>query len=321
MELRDRSVLVTGGAGFIGSHLVDRLIREEPGNLVVVDNLWLGRMANLAPAFSAYPGLKFHRLDMRSSRAMADLLQQEEVDIVFDLATIPLPASLVRPKWSARTIYDMAASICELGRQGYYRTLIHCSSSESYGTAAYAPMDEDHPLLARTPYAAAKAAADLLVQSYQHTFGLDATIVRPFNNYGPRQNDKNYAGIIPIVVRRILAGQAPVIFGDGEQTRDYSFVTDVADGIVRVAKTDAAHGLVINIASGVEVTVNQLVHGLAAALNYDGPIAYAPDRPGDVRRHLAGIERARKLIDYRPQTPLAEGLRQTVAWYLQHPVA
>lgn len=316
MSLAGKSLLVTGGAGFIGSHLVDRLIREAPGNLVVVDNLWLGREANLDQARQAFPGLTFYRVDVRQARTMAAILRREETDIVFDLATIPLPASLVRPKWSARAIYDMAATLCELGRRGLYRTLIHCSSSEVYGTAAYVPMDEAHPLLPRTPYAAAKAAADLLVQSYQHSFGLDATIVRPFNTYGPRQNDQNYAGIIPIVVRRVLAGQPPVIFGDGEQTRDYSFVTDIADGIVRVAMTPAARGGVINLASGEEVTINRLVRTLTTILGYDGPIEYAAPRPGDVRRHLADISRARQLLGYRPQTDLETGLRRTVAWYL-----
>ncbi|NOZ73694.1 MAG: NAD-dependent epimerase/dehydratase family protein [Chloroflexi bacterium] len=318
MELQGKSILVTGGAGFIGSHLVDRLIRENPGNLVVVDNLWLGKLANLKAAFDAFPALKFYQEDSASPRAMSRIFREEEIEIVFDLATIPLPASLVRPKWSARQIYEMALNMCELGRKGLYRTLIHCSSSEAYGSAAYVPMDEAHPLLARTPYAAAKAAADLLVQSYQHSFALDATIIRPFNNYGPRQNDQNYAGIIPIVIHRILEGQAPVIYGDGEQTRDYSFVMDVADGMVRVAKSDEARGSVINIASGEEVTVNRLVQGIAAAMNYDGPIIHAEERPGDVRRHLADVSRARTLIGYQPQTVLEDGLRQTVAWYLQN---
>ena len=315
MNLRSKSILVTGGAGFIGSHLVDRLIHEQPGNLVVVDNLWLGKRSNLEKAFDAYPGLKFYAVDCTRAQAMSDIMQNEAIEVVFDLATIPLPASLTRPKWSAQTIYDMAANLCELGRRGLYHTLIHCSSSEAYGTAAYVPMDEDHPLMVRTPYAAAKAAADLLVQSYQHTFGLDATIVRPFNNYGPRQNERNYAGIIPIVVRRIMAGQPPIIHGDGQQTRDYSFVKDIADGIVQVAQTDAARGQVINLASGEEITINALVKAIAATMGYEGAIEHTPARPGDVRRHLAGVERARRLIGYHPRTSLEEGLRQTVAWY------
>ena len=317
MELRGASVLVTGGAGFIPSHVVDRLIQEQVANLVVVDNLWQGRLSNLDDARQRFPALRFYQEDCTNARAMARILREEEIDVVFDLATLPLPASLVRPKWTARNIYAMALNICELGRRGFYRTLIHTSSSEVYGTAAYVPMDEAHPLLARTPYAAAKAAADLLVQSYQHTFGLDAAIIRPFNNYGPRQYDEGYAGIIPIVIQRIRAGKAPVIHGDGEQTRDYSFVTDVADAIVAIAKTDAARGGVMNVASGEEVSVNRLVRGIADALGYTGPIEYAPPRPGDVRRHLADVSRARDLIDYRPRTDLETGLRRTVAWYLQ----
>jgi len=316
LTLTGKSVLVTGGAGFIGSHLVDRLIAERPGRLIVVDNLFLGKRENLEEARRAYPSLRFYPEDVSRPQTMRRILEEEEVEIVFDLATIPLPASLRRPKWASRSILEMALNVCELGRQGMYRTLIHCSSSEAYGSAQYVPMDEAHPLAVETPYAAAKAAADLLVRSYARTFGLDTVIVRPFNTYGPRQNERQYAGVIPIVIRRILAGQAPVIYGDGEQTRDYTFVTDIAEGMVAASRSEAARGRVINLASGQEVSVNRLVRLICQALGYEGEIHHAPPRPADVRRHLADASLAHSLLGWRPRVSLEEGIARTVHWYV-----
>ncbi len=315
MEIEGRSVLVTGGAGFIGSHLVDRLIAERPARLVVVDNLFLGKRENLVDARRAYPDLRLYVVDAARPGVMRRILREEAVEIVFDLATIPLPASLQRPKWASHSIYEIALNLCELGRQGAYRTFIHCSSSESYGTAQYIPMDENHPLAVKTPYAAAKAAADLIVCSYVRTFGLDATIVRPFNAYGPRQNERQYAGIIPMVIRRILAGQPPIIYGDGEQTRDYTFVTDIVEGIVAAARHEGTRGRVVNIAMGEEVSINRLVRLICQELGYAGEIRHAPPRPGDVRRHRADSTLARSLLGWRPRVPLEEGIARTVRWY------
>ncbi len=318
MEIAGKSVLVTGGAGFLGSHLVDRLIAERPARLVVVDNLFLGKRENLAEAQRAYPGLRLYVADVTRPALIRRILRQEAIDIVFDLATVPLPASLERPKWASRCIYEMALTLCELGRQGAYQTLIHCSSSEAYGSAQYVPMDEDHPLAVETPYAAAKAAADLLVRAYGRTFELDATIVRPFNTYGPRQNERQYAGVIPLVIRRILAGKPPVIYGDGEQTRDYTYVTDVVEGIVAAARHEGARGRVINLARGEEVSINRLVRLICDALGYAGEIQYAPPRPADVRRHRADASLARTLLGWRPRVPLEEGIARTVRWYREH---
>ncbi|OGH56111.1 MAG: hypothetical protein A3G34_12810 [Candidatus Lindowbacteria bacterium RIFCSPLOWO2_12_FULL_62_27] len=315
MELKDRSILVTGGAGFIGSHLVDRLIPEKPGKLVVVDNLFLGKRSNLAEAFTKFPQLKLVVESVCDIDRMRQVVGDEKIDVVFDMATIPLPASLERPDWAAEEIYRMMLVFCALCRQGLFKTLIHCSSSEAYGSAVRVPMDEDHPMMVETPYAAAKAAADLLVRSYARTFNIDMAIIRPFNNYGPRQNEGSYAAIIPVVIRRILAGQPPVIFGDGEQTRDFLYVTDTVEGIVSAAKSDRMHGRTVNIASGREVTIHELIRQISRALDYTGEPIREPARPADVRRHLADTRLAQAELGFKPAVPLEEGIRRTVAWY------
>lgn len=315
MKLKGKSILVTGGAGFIGSHLVDRLIRERPANLVVVDNLFLGKRSNLTEARRAFPALKFHVETVCDEKKMRAILGNEKIDIVFDLATIPLPASLERPYWSSEEIFQMMSVMCELCRQKAFRTLIHCSSSEVYGSAAYVPMDEEHPMNVETPYAASKAAADLLVRSYAQTFGIDMAIVRPFNNYGPRQNEGSYAAIIPLTARRILEGKRPVIYGDGRQTRDFLYVTDTAEGIVQVAKSDKVRGCAINIATGREVPIDRLVRLICRELGYTGKIEYKPTRPADVRRHRADTRMAKRRIKFKPRVALEEGIRRTVEWY------
>jgi UDP-glucose 4-epimerase len=314
-SLTGKNVLVTGGAGFIGSHLVERIARERPARLVVVDNLFLGNEDNLATARELFPALKLYRQDAADFDSMAAIFASEAVDVVFNLAIVPLPASLVNPRWTVEHNVALATVPCELLRLGYYKTLVHFSSSEAYGSAEYVPMDERHPSVPSTPYAASKLAGDYVVLSYRETYGVDATILRPFNNYGPRQNAGAYAGIIPIVLGRAMRGEPIEIFGDGEQTRDFVFVRDTADAAVEMYRTPSTRGRVVNVASGKETTVNVLVRELCGALGIDVPITYQPGRPGDVRRHCGGIELARELIGYEPQTSLEDGLKTTVEWY------
>jgi UDP-glucose 4-epimerase len=281
----------------------------------VVDNLFLGRQANLIEARRRYPELKLFTQDASDYDAMGAILAAEGVEVVFNLAIVPLPASLVNPRWTVEHNIALTSVPCELQRGGFFETLIHCSSSEAYGSAAYIPMDEEHPYQPSTPYAASKVGSDHVVLSYRATYGTDAAIVRPFNNFGPRQNAGAYAGVIPIVVGRALRGEPVVIYGDGEQTRDFVFVRDTADAMVRVYEEPATRGQVLNIASGEEVSVNRLVRELLAALQSDVPIVHEPPRPGDVRRHCGSIDRARQLIGYQPTTDLRTGLAETVAWY------
>ena len=315
MSLRNKSALVTGGAGFIGSHLIDRLIKEDPKKIVIVDNFFLGKKANLNEAIKHYPELKVYNQDASDYIEMAKIMKNESIEVVFNLAVIPLPTSLTKPRWTFEQNINITLSTCELARNGFFDTLIHFSSSEAYGTCEYAPMDENHPLNSTTPYAASKASSDQLIFSYCKTFGIDAAIIRPFNNYGPRQNEGNYAGVIPLTIKRILNGEPPVIYGDGKQTRDYLYVTDTANAAVDIYGNKNTRGKVLNIASGKEISIETLIKMIAECLEYNKPISYEQSRPGDVRRHVADICLAEELIDFKPEIGFEEGLKLTIEWY------
>jgi UDP-glucose 4-epimerase len=210
---------------------------------------------------------------------------------------------------------EIAMTTCELIRNGFFKTLIHFSSSEAYGTSEYAPMDENHPLNGTTTYAASKSASDMLIFSYCRTFGIDAAIIRPFNNYGPRQNEGSYAGVIPITIKRILEGKAPVIYGDGKQTRDYLYVTDTAKAAIKVHDVKATRNKVLNVASGVEIPIDVIIRKIADIMGSSKEILYEQDRPGDVRRHIANIFLAKDLIGFSPTVSFEDGLKATVNWY------
>lgn len=316
MTVRSRSVLVTGGAGFIGSHLVDRLIQEGARNIVVVDNFFLGNEHNLDDAKRAFPDLEVIRLDASNLSAMEDVVSTHEIETVFDLATIPLPTSLAYPHFTMQTNIGITSAFCEIARRGRIERIVHMSSSEAYGSARYVPMDEEHPDDALTPYAAAKAAEDHILRSYVSTFGIDATIVRPFNNYGPRQNPGSYAGIIPIIVQRVRAGLPILIHGDGEQTRDLTFVRDTADFAVTIHDTPACRGEEINVATGVGTSMNTLVRRMLEIMGKpDHPVEHIGERPGDVRRHLADVTKLKSLVGRQPEALSADALAETVEWY------
>ena len=318
MKLTGKNILVTGGAGFIGSHLVDRIIKENPANIVVVDNFFLGRESNLEKANKDFSGLQILRLDASSFSSMRQITQTEKIDVVFDLAVVPLPTSLHYPAWTMEQNVGIATTMCELARCGYIQTLIHSSSSEGYGSAQYVPMDEKHPLAPCTAYAASKIAADLLVLSYYQTFSIDTVILRPFNNFGPRQNHTSYAGIIPIVIRRVKNGQPIEIHGDGEQTRDYIFVRDTVEAFVSVYQEKQTRGKVINVGTGQETSINALITAILDVMRKPNhPVIHTAPRAGDVRRHCADDKLARSLINFTPSILSKENLEETVDWYLQ----
>jgi UDP-glucose 4-epimerase len=310
-------VMVLGGAGFIGSHLVDGLVAAGAERVTAVDDLSLGREENLADALK-HDGVTLDVLDACDQDGLAALVERDGAyDYCFNLAVIPLPHSLEHPRENVDRNIAMTSAVCEIGRAGGFRRLIQFSSSEVYGTAQVDMISEDHPLGAHTPYAAAKAGADLVALSYGTTFDLEVLVVRPFNTYGERQNDASYAGLIPIVVRRAQAGQPIVIDGDGEQTRDMTHVSDTVRGTLALAASNLS-GRAYNLGHGTEVSVNDMVRALLAAMDLpDHPVAHGPERPGDVRRLLADVTAAREAVGFEALVDIDEGFRRTVRWYLE----
>ena len=314
-ELTNKNILVTGGAGFIGSHLVDRLISENVKKIVVVDNFFLGKRSNLSDAIDK-GNVVIYNEDAGDHPAMESIVIEEKIDVVFDLATKALPYSFFNPDGAYMTNVNIASTLIRLLRQETYETLIHSSSSEVYGTAEFVPMDETHPMKPTTPYGAGKAAADLMIISYYNTFDLDVSILRPFNNYGPRQNEGRFAAIIPLTAKRILDGEQPVIEGDGQQTRDFLFVADTVDAFIRIYNKNVK-GKVINVASGVETKIESIVYLIMKCMNYDGDVLRKPERPADVRRHCGDIKLAKSLIGFAPQVSLEQGIQKTLDWYIK----
>ena len=313
-SINDRIVTVTGGAGFIGSHLCDKLLAFEPAKIVIIDDFSLGKMRNVAH-LQKNPNVEIVELDASNYDRMVRVFKREHIDVAFNLAVVSLPQSLEAPKESVDKNIQITTTMCELLRKRLYRTLIHCSSSEAYGTAQYIPMDENHPKKPLTPYAASKLACDEVVMSYHRTFNGNVAIARPFNAYGPRQNEGPYAAVIPLTIRRILAGEPPIICGDGLQTRDYTYVKDTAEAIARIYKVLSTRGRTINIASGKEICIIDLINLMTKLAEYEGEIIYSDPRPADVRRHKADISLAKKLLGYSPKTDFETGLRETIEWY------
>jgi UDP-glucose 4-epimerase len=319
LTLQNKSILVTGGAGFIGSHLVDRLIEEQPKDLIVVDNFFLGNELNLAQAKKSFPNLEIIRMDASNLPAMLDIVKRNRVEVIFDLATIPLPTSLNFPNSTVLTNVGIAATVCELARMELIESLVHLSSSETYGSASYVPMDEKHPHNASTPYAASKSSADHIIQSYIKTFNIDATIVKPFNNFGPRQNFGSYAGIIPTVIKNSIRNYPIEIFGDGEQTRDFMFVAQTADSIVKIYSEVDCHRNIWNLGSGVEISVNKLVNDILQVMGKQNhELIFTAPRVGDVRRHCADMSKIREKLNLKVDGVNIENLSQTIDWYTKN---
>ncbi|PKQ31403.1 MAG: UDP-glucose 4-epimerase [Actinobacteria bacterium HGW-Actinobacteria-2] len=311
--LSGRTVLVTGGAGFIGSHLVDRLLAEGAAQVVVIDNLFLGSEANLADALASGK-VTFYRDDAEIASSLDYIFERHDIDVVFNLATKALNYSFINPANAFDTNVKVVLNLLELQRRGRFTTLCHFSTSEVYGTAVYEPMDEAHPRNPTTTYAAGKAAADLAVESWVRMFGLDAFIVRPFNNYGPRQNHQGLlAGVIPITAVRVLTGGQPEIHGDGTQSRDFIYVSDTVDAVVKLFGV-LPSGESVNISTDNQVSISELITRVCEHYGYTGEIVRKAARPADVQCHNASNAKVKQLIAYQ-LTDFDTGLAQTLEWY------
>ena len=308
-----RRVLVTGGAGFIGSHLVDALIARGD-EVVVVDNLSVGSRTNLA-VHENNRQFKLHVVDVLDKKAMRELAIG--CDTIFHLATQCVRLSLFDPETVHRVNTDGALNLLLAAVAAAVRRFVYVSSSEVFGTAVRAPMAEDHPFDPTTVYGASKLAGELYATAFYRTHALPTVIVRPFNTYGPRSHFEGaYGELIPKFVVRALNGQPPIVFGNGEQTRDFTHVTDTVEGIIRAADSDVLLGSSVNVARGEEVSVNRIARlVLDACGRRDLKPIYGPERPADVRRHYADITRARTLLGFKPRIAIEAGIKSYVAWF------
>lgn len=318
MDFYKKKIMVVGGAGFIGSHLVDSLILENPAEIHVVDNLFLGRKENLHEAKQKFTGLRFHKMDATKGRLLRNLIRREKIDFVFNLATKALGYSFDNPPDAFHVNVQIVGHLLESLRLSEIKYLVHFSSSEAYGSAVKIPMREDHPLRPCTPYAAGKAAADLMIHAYQETFGLHILIVRPFNNYGSRQNVGLYAGVIPITIRRLCDRKAPLVHGDGTQTRDFVYVGDTVRIVLELSKQENNFGKVINIGTGLETSINEIISHLCAVAGFSSKrIQKEFSRIGDVKRHCADTRLLHSIIPNLLFKPITEGLSETWEWYFR----
>jgi UDP-glucose 4-epimerase len=313
VSIKDSVILVTGGAGFIGSHLVDKLLQESAREVVVIDNLFTGDPENLSGAL-VNENVFFYRDDAEIPTSLDYIFSRHKIDIVFNCATKALNYSFLNPANAFSTNVNVVLNLLELQRKGAYKTLCHFSTSEVYGSAVYEPMDEDHPKNPLTTYAAGKAAADYAVESYVRMYGLDAYIIRPFNNYGPRQNYKGIlAGVIPITAWRILKGLTPELHGSGLQSRDFIYVYDTVDAVVKLHNV-LQSGEAVNISTDNQMNMRDLINHICTEMHYKGDILVRDGRGSDVLSHNACNVKVKNLINYS-LTPFHQGLQETLTWY------
>ena len=308
----NKTILVAGGAGFIGSHLVDRLLSDGAKLVIIVDNLFLGSEKNIISAIAQ--GALFYNEDIEYKESLEYIFNQHDIDVVFNLATKALNYSFINPANAFTTNVAVVINLLELQRKGKFQSLCHFSTSEVYGTAVYEPMDEEHPKAPTTTYAGGKAAADMAVESYVNMFDVDAFIVRPFNNYGPRQNYKGLlAGLIPVTAWRIHNDLAPEIHGSGNQIRDFIYVSDTVDAVVKLFAV-MPKGESVNISTDNCCSVKILLSKIIAYSGYNGPVLKKEARAADVLTHNANNTKMNKLI-CQNLTPFDDGLAATLDWY------
>jgi UDP-glucose 4-epimerase len=309
--------LVTGGAGFIGSTLVDRLLAE--GHAVdVVDDLSSGSLANLADARSdGRARLTFHRLDIRSP-SLVDFIVHHRPEVVFHLAAqADVRVSVARPVFDAEVNVVGTLHVLEGARAaGTRKVVLAASGGTLYGEPEELPVRESHPQRPLSPYGVSKKAAADYLAAYRELHGIEFTALALANVYGPRQDPHGEAGVVAIFAGHLLSGEPCTVFGDGNQTRDFVYVDDVVDAFARAAAQGS--GLLLNIGTGEETSVNHLYDVMAAAAGVDAPPHYAPPRAGELERSALDPGRANIHLGWQPWTTLDAGAREVLRWFRDH---
>lgn len=306
-------VLVTGGAGFIGSNLALRLL-EEGARVMVLDDLSTGRLENLGDHLA---DLEFLRGDICDGNLLRKVL--DGVEVVFHQAALPsVPRSIEDPLTTEKVNATGTLVLLLAARDAGVRRVIYASSSSVYGDSPALPKVEDMPTDPKSPYALSKYAGERYCQLFTRLYGLETVSLRYFNVFGPRQDPtSHYAAVIPRFIAGIMTGRGITIFGDGKQTRDFTYVDNVIQANLKAAVAPKASGDMYNVACGKSITVLELAKYLMRLLDRKVEIEWAPPRPGEVRDSLASIDRASRDLDYAPEISVFDGLKKAVEWYLK----
>lgn len=318
MKLAGRKIVITGASGFIGSHVADRLAGDS--ELLLIDDFSIGPRENLSQLEDT-SNVQIANADITDREQMRELISGAKV--VIHMAISCLRTSLNSPLLSHDVNAGGTLSVLMAAREAGVERFSYVSSSEVYGTAQSVPMSESHPLQPTTVYGASKLAGELYALAYWRTYGFPVSVIRPFNTYGPREP---YAGaraeVIPRFALQLDAGRSPVVYGSGDQTRDFTYVADTADGIVAATACDDLVGDVVNIAHGREASINLIAELLAELTNRpEIPITHSDPRPGDVDRHFADTDKAKRLFGFEALTDLETGLAKTVEWLREAGIA
>src|SRR5436305_2902530 len=311
-------VLVTGGAGFISSNFIRHLLRATPYEVVSLDALtYAGNLENLADVMS-HERLSFVHGDVRDAELVQAVVS--EVDVIVNAAAESHVEKSIADGASefVTTNVEGTQILLDAVRETPVERFILISSSEVYGTAERAPMDEEHPLNPRSPYAATKAGADRLAYSYWTTYDLPITIIRPFNNYGPRQHPEK---VVPRFITQALSDEPLTIHGDGHASRDWLYVADDAEAIEAAitAPIESIAGEVINVATGIDISVAEIADLVLRVLGKPQELReHVAERLGQVDRHIGSVDKAERLLGWRARTSFEDGLERTVAWYREN---
>ena len=307
-------VLVTGGAGFIGSHIAT-VLADSGARVRIIDNLATGHRENIKQIEDR---IDFIEADLNDEVALHRAL--EDVEIIFHQAAIPsVPRSVENPRETHRACVDATFALLLAARDRGVRRIVYAASSSAYGDQPTLPKVEDMRPEPLSPYAVAKLVGEQYCQVFTRTYGLETVCLRYFNVFGPRQDPSSpYSGVISRFTSALLGGERPVIFGDGKQSRDFTFVANAIDANLRAAEAPNVAGEMINVANGERTTLNELLEVMKKLTGKDDVQAeYREARTGDVRHSLADITRARELLGYEPRIGLEEGLRHTIEWWKQ----
>ncbi len=302
--------LVTGGAGFIGSHLAEELVRR--GHQVrVADSLITGKRSNL----DHVPGVEFLEGDL----AEMDMARKavDGIEVVLHQAAIPsVPRSVTDPMTSHRANVDATLNMLLASRDAGVKRLVFAASSSAYGDTPTLPKHEEMPTNPLSPYALQKVIGEQYLQMFTRLYGLETVSIRYFNVFGPRQDPTSpYSGVISVFATALFENRPPTIFGDGEQTRDFTYIANVVNGVLRAADAPDASGQIINVATGGRISLNQLFEEMRTLIGADVRPNYAPTRAGDVRDSQAEISKARTILGYEPTVSFEDGLKNTLDWY------